>query len=244
MLTPYQFASNTPIQAIDLDGLEALSAQIELRGLVSGEVAGVTTSQTVGLLVGRSSNAEGIHVAGFYTPTLGIGAGQGLVAGVSTSFYPTVAIEDLAGFGGNAGYFLTANPAGVGPVFSGEINTTDPTQSNFEVGGTLGINPLSIGTGGGAYAELAYTFLSDLVNVEDLSNSSLVNDLSNDLGVSKDIVLNAAKSLVEELQNQLENFTRQQVDKLNNVDVSKEYIVPSDNTRVITQKPIIEKDEK
>ena len=244
MLTPYQFASNTPIYAIDLDGLEALSAQIELRGLISGEVAGVTTSQTVGLLVGRSSNADGIHVAGFYTPTLGIGAGQGLVAGVSTSFYPTATIEDLGGFGGTAGYFLTANPAGVGPVFSGEINATDPTQSNFKVGGTLGINPFSIGVGGGAYAELAYTFLSDIVNIEDLPNSSLVDDLSNDLGVSKEIVLNAAKSLIEELQNQLENFANQQMDELNDIDLLKESIIPSDNSRVVIQKPLIEETEE
>jgi uncharacterized protein RhaS with RHS repeats len=35
MLTPYQFASNTPIQAIDLDGLEAYAVYNKALGLLS-----------------------------------------------------------------------------------------------------------------------------------------------------------------------------------------------------------------
>src|SRR5690606_31551284 len=62
-----------------------------------------------------ASNGPGVHIAGFYTPTLGIGGGQGLTAGVSMSFYPTASIENLGGFGAAAGYFLTDNPVGLGP---------------------------------------------------------------------------------------------------------------------------------
>lgn len=39
MLTPFQFASNTPIQAIDLDGLEAFFVQLEAR--VSSPIIGL-----------------------------------------------------------------------------------------------------------------------------------------------------------------------------------------------------------
>jgi RHS repeat-associated protein len=208
--SPYAFSENKVVAHIELEGLEALSIQFEVRAVVSAEVAGVTTSQTVGLAVGRSANAEGIHIAGFYTPTLGIAAGQGLTAGVNTSFYPTAAIEDLGGFGGAAGYFLTANPAGAGPVMSGEVNATDP-RGNFKVGGTLGINPASFGLGGGVFAELSYTFLSDVVNVKDLgAGHPLVKELAEKFGVSKEAIIGGVNSMVSELFNQMNSNNQNQ----------------------------------
>src|SRR5690606_21594456 len=208
--SPYAFSENKVVAHVELEGLEALSIQFEVRGVVSGEVAGVTTSQTVGVVVGRSSNAEGMQVTTFYTPTLGVAAGQGLTAGVSTSFYPTASIEDLGGFGGAAGYFLTANPAGAGPVMSGEVNTTDPS-GNPKLGGTLGINPVSVGMGGGVYAELSYTFLGDLVNIEDLApDHPLVKDLAKKFGVSEETIIGGVGSMVKELFNQVENSSEQQ----------------------------------
>src|SRR5690606_17110008 len=90
----YAFSENKVTNHIELEGLEAVSAQLEVRGLTGGKV-GITTSHSAGIMVGRSSNGPGVHIAGFYTPTLGIGGGQGLTAGVSMSFYPTASIENL-----------------------------------------------------------------------------------------------------------------------------------------------------
>ncbi|MEZ4909512.1 MAG: hypothetical protein R2774_01490 [Saprospiraceae bacterium] len=42
MLTPYQFASNTPIQAIDLDGLEAIHYTLAKAGVYGETVASIT----------------------------------------------------------------------------------------------------------------------------------------------------------------------------------------------------------
>ena len=207
--SPYAFSENKVVAHIELEGLEAISIQLEIRAVVSAEVAGVTTSQTVGFVVGKSTNAEGLYLAGFYTPTLGIAAGQGLTAGANTSIYPTAAIEDLGGWGGALGYFLTPNPAGIGPVLSGEVNST----SNSKFGGTVGINPASIGLGGGVFAELSYTFLSDLVNINDLGvDHPLVKELAEKFGVSKEAIIGGINSMVTELfkQTSTDNETRQE----------------------------------
>lgn len=236
----YAFSENKVTNHIELEGLEAVSAQLEVRGLAGGKI-GVTTSHTAGIIVGRSTSGSGVHVAGFYTPTLGIGGGQGLTAGVSTSFYPRASIENLGGWGAAAGYFLTANPAGVGPVFAGEINSTNPTEANINLGGTIGINPLSVGLGGGIYAEVAYTFLSDVVNIGDLANSSLIQQLSETFGVSVDVIIQGVNALSGELKNLTEN---QMIDA-ETFDFSKGHIVPSDNTRVsMPQRVIIEEEIK
>ena len=239
MLTPYQFASNTPIQAIDLDGKEALSAQIELRTLVSGEMAGITTSHTVGILVGASAAGSGVYAARFYTPTLGIGSGAGLTLGASVTVYPTANIEDLGGFGAAAGYFLTKNPAGAGPVFSGEINSTDPSQSDVSIGGTYGVGPLSGGMGGGAYVEGAYTFLSDVVKVADLPNSSFLKGLTETFGVPEKTILEGVNAMVNELSKQNSNLKQQ----LKPVDLEQEKLIPADKTRFELPKRLTPKGE-
>src|SRR5690606_9676680 len=194
--------------------------------------------------VNMASNGPGVHIAGFYTPTLGIGGGQGLTAGVSMSFYPTASIENLGGFGAAAGYFLTDNPVGLGPVFAGELNSTDPVQANVNFGGTIGINPLSIGAGGGIYGELTYTFLSDVVKIADLADNALVQQLSETFGVSKDVIIKGINSLSGELGNLTESY-RSQMLNTGEFDLSKGYIAPSDNTRVaIPQRIIIDEEIK
>ena len=56
MLTPYQFASNTPIQAIDLDGLEA-TARTYLKKYASGKIEKVTDITLKVKIVNTSSLA-------------------------------------------------------------------------------------------------------------------------------------------------------------------------------------------
>lgn len=117
MLTPYQFASNTPIQAIGLDGLEAVSYQVEARGMYGLGILSVATSQTVGVIVDFDGN-----LAGFYTPTLGAGAGEGFVLSSSfTVFKNAKSVNDIKGFGFNAGVFY-AVPGVKNLVGGGELN--------------------------------------------------------------------------------------------------------------------------
>ncbi|AKP53760.1 RHS repeat domain-containing protein [Cyclobacterium amurskyense] len=163
-LTPFQFASNTPIQAIDLDGLEAVSYQIEARGMYGIGVISIATSATVGLVVDFDGN-----LAGFYTPTLGVGAGEGFIVSSSLSFFKNAkSVKDIEGMGFNAGAFY-AVPGVKSIIGGGEINLAlrDDLSIN-KVGGTVSgsfIPGPNIGIGIGGYFEGAYTFMTDVINI-------------------------------------------------------------------------------
>lgn len=199
-LTPYQFASNIPIQAIDLDGLEAVSYQIEARGRYGVGILSVATSQTVGVAVDFNGN-----LAGFYTPTLVVGAGEGFVISQSfTLFKNANSVEDIKGMGFNAGAFY-AVPGVKTLVGGGEINLAlrDDLSIN-KVGGTVSgsiIPGPKFGIGIGGYLEGSYTFMSDIINVEDFEGSNIFNELVIDFGFDGTHLKNVVEDIYEKAKN-------------------------------------------
>ncbi|MBN2748323.1 MAG: RHS repeat-associated core domain-containing protein [Bacteroidales bacterium] len=173
MLTPYQFASNTPIQAIDLDGLEAVSKQFEYRVMGGTEVMSITHSGAIGLTIEVTTGNFGLYVV----PTLGVGAGAGGLAGSSWVVFPNASIEDISGFGWAAGVIWT--PFGSG--YFGEYDRTGTGKS----GGSGG--PL-VGEFIGVYGEVSYThYFSGLKgNVFDLSENT-IKKVAEALGYEEDV---------------------------------------------------------
>ena len=119
MLTPYQFAQNTPIQAIDLDGLEAFYVQYGLRGSIPiFNGIGATSSYHIGFAFDFEGN-----IGVYQSQCLGIQGGAGLASGgsVGGNFQATT-IQELSGYGMNLGGFL-GGPKGLVPFeASGEVN--------------------------------------------------------------------------------------------------------------------------
>ena len=127
MLTPYQFASNTPIQAIDLDGKEALvvTGSVHWFGLVAGyEIGG-----------GLAVSPNGIALYAGQTLKGGLGLELG-VAGTAMFFPDMSDLHDLDG-------------RSVGGSFSGgafEQFGMGAVISSGKIGSTF-----SIGVGAGAH---------------------------------------------------------------------------------------------
>lgn len=193
MLTPYQFASNTPIQAVDLDGKEALHYQYQIRSLISGEIAGVTGSASIGIALDKKFNAV-------MTATLSGGIAGGvapLVGGTSATYYHTASsYKDVLSHGFNAGLFLSENPARVKPIPGWEGNLTFGETGRTIGGVTKTFESFAFGKGGGVYAEYAHTWaISEPFNL--LDGAKIIMDKT---GLSSE----AASDLIKNLQNQLE----------------------------------------
>ena len=87
-LAPYQFASNRPIQGVDLDGKEVF--------LVTGSVGGFFTFFGDEFGGGIAFGRDGIALVAFQTPKLGFGLEMG--ASLNGTLYPTMNnLKDLAG---------------------------------------------------------------------------------------------------------------------------------------------------
>ena len=202
MLTPYQFASNTPIQAIDLDGLEAATFQFEVRAIAGPKLA-VTSSITIGIMAVKGPEGQ-ISVSSFLTPSLGGGAGAGFSFGFSGSFYPTVTDpQQLSGIGANTGAF-----AGLGlPVVSGGIEANlalDISNAKLKGGGTLAPGVTGIAVGGGAYAEFSYTHIFKTVTKDEfLKNPLVVFGEETNLekyGLSSQTLSDVGKQLIDQVK--------------------------------------------
>jgi len=146
MLTPYQFASNTPLMAIDLDGLEA--AGVQIGGRVT--VPFFTIAASVDII------ADAHQVSFFITPAAGVGTGIGGGAGVSIVVYPTAPnSESVGGWGAEVG----------GSIGGNEIDLKASIQqekSGKPKGVEMGVSfPSGIGGGAGveAHADVSYSFL-------------------------------------------------------------------------------------
>jgi RHS repeat-associated protein len=107
MLTPYQFASNTPIQAIDLDGLEGIKVGIAVVGSNGGIVRGVG-SGGIGIAITEK------HIRFFLSGSVGVAIGKpGPSVGISVDYgYEPEMSKDLSdaefgGLGGKLGFLGT-----------------------------------------------------------------------------------------------------------------------------------------
>ena len=160
--SPYAFSENKVTNHIELEGLEAVFAQVEGRVSIplSSMLVGVTASAAIGIAV----NIEDGKGMIYKTTSLGIQAGFYAGGGVEVGLLPTGSIENLKGLAVNAGASMTpALIAGVpfGPDFGGEINVTVPQNENEQLGklndarlgGTVDLNDRSRIFGPRAYVD-------------------------------------------------------------------------------------------
>lgn len=184
-LTPYQYASNTPIQAIDLDGLEAVKVDLAARAtfiFVTGAVS-----------IGVVAAPDGI--AFFVSPEIGVGAGVSVGAGVGVSYYPNVTkASELGGWGVNTGGSFMGN----GGDFSASIQQDEKgTPTDTKLGGAIGVPRLGGGAGAEAHLSGSYSFQAG----ETMSWKDIYKGLSlvaKGLGVDESDLLNAVNKAKEE----------------------------------------------
>jgi RHS repeat-associated protein len=145
-LTPYQFASNTPIQAIDLDGLEAVKVDLTAR---------VTfIAVTVAVSVNVVAAPDGIAI--FFTPEGGLGAGIGGGVGLSVGYYPSVQkASDLGGWGASVGGTFFGNGGDVGISVQQNENGT-PVDT--KIGGAAAVPKVGVGLGVEGHFSGGYAF--------------------------------------------------------------------------------------
>jgi RHS repeat-associated protein len=145
-LTPYQFASNTPIQAIDLDGLEAVKVDISARGTF------LIVSAAISIGVVAAPNG----VAFFVTPEVGIGAGASVGAGVSVGYFPNVTeASQLGGWGASIGGSFMGNGGDLGISVQQNENGT-PTDT--KIGASGAVPKVGVGFGAEGHATGGYAF--------------------------------------------------------------------------------------
>lgn len=180
-LSTYQFASNTPVWAVDLDGLEAAFVQFGIRGSIPLLIGlGPTSAGSIGVAVDLQGNI-GAYVQASFGGQVGIGLASGLSGGVN---FDADNIYDLSGWGINFGtFFGEFTPF----EFSGEVNLAVEGQSSnfgellsdentiYNKGVNVGL-PIP-GTGATAglsiYGEVSYTwFLTPPINLSDSSEPS------------------------------------------------------------------------
>jgi RHS repeat-associated protein len=217
----YAFSENKVTNHIELEGLEAVFAQVELRAsapIVSA--AGLTGSGALGVVADPKGNV-GIYFTGSGGLQVGGGASIGVTQGVN---FNTNDIYGLEGWGTNVGGFFT--PEGTGKNFSGEVNVALSPQSDnkekgfldqkidiLSVGVSLGSKKYSAGIGGSAYLDVSYTHMIESGNVKDgLENlTEKFTNAFNEAGVSpSDLGIDNVDEFIQSLYQQayeLENHT-------------------------------------
>ena len=191
-LSTYQFASNTPIQAIDLDGLEAFYVQYGIRGSVPilPNGIGITASYSVGMAFDLHGNL-GVYQQGSLGVQQGVGIAFGGSGGVN---WQANSINNLSGFAGNVGGFL--GPLPVTPFeLSGELTLNLQAQGLSELvsGFNFGIPQIpGLTAGASFYGEAAALNFIGTVNIGDsYSNFSYnFNNLMNQFESSFSNLLN------------------------------------------------------
>jgi len=159
-LSPFTFSANRVIDGIEYEGLEVVLLHGDLRGAFGA---------TVSISSGAMFDEEG--VAGYITPSLGVGFIVSLSGGGGMSFYPKGKIENISGWGASMG---EAALLGIGEEATrnwsfGENSTNKGWTLSF--GG---------GVGGGIFGEGTYTFTTkklDYITIANFINESLPTGL-------------------------------------------------------------------
>ena len=174
-LTPYQFASNTPIRAVDLDGLEAAAINYGYR--VTALI--VTGSVNVGATIDYTGNVK-MYSQWSAGVALGVFAG----GGATVSFYPTATTEQIMGggmsFGGNIG--IPGVSAGIDLNLSPQYNNSNNLKG-LKLGISGGVKPGSIGPGG---AEVHMDF-SNTEPFLEFNINNIPKDVNNRLQAKVDL---------------------------------------------------------
>jgi RHS repeat-associated protein len=214
-LTPYQFASNTPIQGIDLDGGEVAYAQYGVRVSVPllPNGLGITSSYSWGIALDLHQNI-GIYQQG----TFGLQSGIGLTLGLSVGINRNVdEVKEMQGLGANVGGLVGFDGVtGMTPIpFENSMEITlDPSQNStkFFSGGNGGVPKFpGLTIGASAYIEASgmdffkifnygknYKEFSEAIHIVLLEyeqkmneNLSAINMELNDLGYDRSQVSGA-----------------------------------------------------
>lgn len=131
---------------------------------------GFTTSIQAGIIFDAKFN-----VAAFISPSLGGSTGGGYFSGVSVGYFPNaINVSEIKGWSENVGAIYA-----VGRSFAIE-GAAAFGDSDFRLGGTLS-TPISSGYGGALYAEVSYSFMTNPVNILDMSVQGFADFLNSNL---------------------------------------------------------------
>ena len=131
---------------------------------------GFTTSIQAGIIFDANFN-----VAAYLSPSLGGSSGGGYFYGVSVGYFPNAkSVSEIKGWGASAGAIYA-----VGKSFGMEVNAAIG-DNDFRLGATLS-TPLSGGFGGAGYAEFSYSFMTNPINVLNLSSQEFASFLNSNL---------------------------------------------------------------
>jgi len=243
MLTPYQFASNTPIQAIDLDGLEAVSVSMAARAAVpiSGGF-GVTGSAQVGLILDHQFN-----LVMFCTVSAGVSLGSGVSAGITITGYPTVdSYNDLMGFGANAGFISKINKFGV----EGSASFSDKTYFGVSVSPSVA----GVSFGEAAYADIGVTnLMNNFGKILPGNLKSKIEEIAKATGLDQSEVKLILKNMVGELsklsnqastETNKKTETSKQPDKKTDTNKSKDQTSNQKKSKAAKKEKKVNKKEK
>ncbi|MBK8484764.1 MAG: hypothetical protein IPL31_10590 [Saprospiraceae bacterium] len=204
-LTPYQFASNTPIQAIDLDGLEAY--------LTTGSTRATVLFVTVAINASLVAAPNGLSL--FVTPEVGVAGGVSLSAGVSGGYYPNVNnSEQLGGWGSNIGGSFMGNGGDLSASFQQDNNGN---VNDYKLGGSGSVPGLGGGAGAEGHLSATYSFLIGTVEWKDIK--SKLPEWSKKTGMSEEYLNQLAdkvKKGYDENVNKTNPKQKNEMEKQNN----------------------------
>jgi hypothetical protein len=142
-LTPYQFASDTPIRAVDLDGLEAAMVNYGYR------VTALLVTGSVGIGAGVDIHGD---VKVFRQWSAGPAFGGYAGGGLSYSIYPTASMAQVMGGGLNLGGNVGIPVVSFGLDINASLQTHAEGQAQqldgVKLGYTGGLKLFSLGPGG------------------------------------------------------------------------------------------------
>ncbi len=189
MLSCYQFASNTPIQAIDLDGLEAVSVSLGVKAAVPIYTCiGVTGSAQIGLILDYQFN-----LVMYFTVSGGGSLGSGVSAGLAFTGYPSVkSYNDLMGFGGSVGFISPRNRYSI----EGNVSFSDKNYYGL----TLSMPNTGVSFGEAIYADVSYTNLFENYGKLTAGNwKSKVKEIAKTTGLSEDEISSVLQKMVKSM---------------------------------------------
>ena len=211
----YAFSENRLVDAVELEGLESATLTVSGRVILPTKI-GVTFSGNYGLLVGRSNKTASwdLYFVPFVGGSLGPAAGLGAAFGTEFGFFPTARIEDVSGFGGTVGGYMTLTGIYGGPT--GSLNF-DVTTSG-DVGGSGSLPSWGYGFGGGGYFEGTYMHtLGEPININEfLENKVLQSEYAEKLNVSTDELNELLDTVMKEFNKSSEQYNSDIINALQN----------------------------
>jgi len=235
-LTPYQFASNTPIRAVDLDGLEAAIISYGYR--VTAIL--VTGSVSVGAAIDYKGNVK------LYTQwSAGMGTGAFAGGGTSLSIYPRATSDQVMGSGINVGGNLGLPGISLGLDLNVSLQQDQLTKNvnDVKLGVSGGVKLGSLGPGG-AEVHVDYSSATPFLefNLFEMPKSELIAKIQSEIDDSW--FLNMSEEQINNLVGYIsstQSVLKGMYDKNNKPAAPNTIQQPSQSTQ---QKPVQKKTEQ